>query len=106
MNETIYVLGNFVKGEIFLVDEKMMGELDKLEDYPTWYDRELQDFDVIGTGQKEQAWVYIMKTFPEKMLSLPYLTFYKNSTLTPYKERSARLSNISAKDDLEYQPNI
>lgn len=95
-------LGNFVKGEIFIVDEKMLQELDKLEDYPTWYDRELQDFDTTG-GQKEQAWVYIMKTFPEKMLTLPFLTSYKNSTLSPYKERSERLPNISAKDDLEYR---
>jgi len=78
--------GNFITGEIFMVDEKMLGELDKLEDYPTWYDRELQDFDIIGSGKKEQAWVYIMKTFPEKMLSLPFLTTYKNSELTPYKE--------------------
>jgi len=96
-------VGNFVKGEIFTVDEKMLEELDKLEDYPTWYDRELQDFNIIGTSEVEQAWVYIMRSFPEKMLSLPYLRSYKNKPEEPYKERSARLPNISARDDLDYR---
>ena len=80
----------------------MLTELDKLEDYPTWYDRELQDFNVIGSDQKEQAWVYIMKNFPEKMLNLPFISSYKNSTNSPYRERSERLPNVPAKNDLEY----
>lgn len=77
----------------------MLAELDKLEDYPGWYDRQLQDFN-IGMGKKEKAWVYLMKTFPDSMLRLPLLTEYKNTPEKPYKERSLR--TISAREDLEY----
>lgn len=93
--------GNFIKGEVYSVDEQMMARLDVLEDYPEFYDREIQDINV-GTDEKEKCWIYIIKTFPEKLLSLPLLSEYKNTPDRAYQERCQRVSNILAKDDLEY----
>lgn len=36
-------LGYYVKGEIYEIDEKMLSSLDILEDYPQYYDREIQE---------------------------------------------------------------
>lgn len=35
-------VGNHIQGEIYEVDDNMFGQLDVLEDYPRYYDRELQ----------------------------------------------------------------
>jgi len=43
--------GNYVTGEIYEIDDKMMEKLDILEDYPKFYDREVQDMNIgIGEG--------------------------------------------------------
>lgn len=34
--------GNRIQGEVYEVDEKMFANLDILEDYPNYYDREIQ----------------------------------------------------------------
>jgi len=94
--------GNFVEGEIYSVDEKVFARLDILEDYPKFYDREIQDIDVGAGKEKIPCWIYILKNFPEKLLNLPHLSEYKNTEEKPYQERSQRVSNILAKDDLEY----
>jgi gamma-glutamylaminecyclotransferase len=79
----------------------MMARLDVLEDYPEFYDRELQEIER-PTGEKDNCWVYIIKSFPEKLLRLPFLIDYRNTTEKPYQERCQRVSNILAKDDLDY----
>lgn len=35
-------VGHAVNGEVYEVDQKVLEKLDKLEDYPTFYDREVQ----------------------------------------------------------------
>lgn len=35
-------VGHHIQGEIYEVDDQMFGKLDELEDYPRYYDRELQ----------------------------------------------------------------
>lgn len=35
-------IGNHVQGEVYEIDDNMLGNLDILEDYPTFYDREIQ----------------------------------------------------------------
>lgn len=92
--------GHQIKGEIFEVDEKMLARLDLLEDYPAFYDRAVREIDV-GT-EKEQCWLYYLNNFPEKLLSLPHLSEYKDTADKRYQERCQRVSNILAKDDLEY----
>lgn len=76
----------------------MLTRLDELEDYPQFYDRELQDINV--GSEKEKCWVYIIKSFPERMLNFPLLSEYKNTTEKAYQDRCQRVSNILAKDDL------
>jgi gamma-glutamylaminecyclotransferase len=78
----------------------MFAVLDKLEDYPSWYDREIQDMNV-ANGEKIPCWVYILRNFPEKLLQLPFLTSYEDMKDSPYLERSKR-SEIKARDDLEF----
>lgn len=80
----------------------MFGVLDNLEDYPKWYDRqilELQTAEGLST-----CWVYLLKTFPERLLNLQHLNSYLNTPEKPYLERSQRLS-ILARDDLEFGIN-
>lgn len=81
----------------------MFARLDVLEDYPTFYDRRIEEIDVGEAKEKVPCWVYILKTYPDKLLSLPFLTEYKDTPEKPYQERSQRVSNILAKDDLEFR---
>ncbi|CAO1368691.1 unnamed protein product [Diamesa tonsa] len=98
--------GNYVMGEIYEVDDQMMSKLDVLEDYPKFYDREIQKFDIgVGEGNVE-CWVYLLKNFPEKLLDLPHLAEYKNTTKKPYQERSQRITDVLAQDDLLYNSAI
>lgn len=78
----------------------MLTNLDVLEDYPNFYDREIQDITV--GDNKVQCWVYLLRNFPEKMLSLPLLTEYKDTPEKAYQERCKREKDIIAKDDMEY----
>ena len=80
----------------------MLVKLDELEDYPNFYDRQLQDIELEGDTKKVQCWVYLLKNFPEKLLSLPLLTEYKDTPEKAYQERCKREKDIIAKDDMEY----
>uniref|UniRef100_A0A1I8Q755 Gamma-glutamylcyclotransferase family protein n=1 Tax=Stomoxys calcitrans TaxID=35570 RepID=A0A1I8Q755_STOCA len=77
--------GHNIHGEIYEVDEKMFANLDVLEDYPKYYDREIQK---ITTMSKESVtcWLYLIRSFPAKLLEKPYLTAYHNSEKHPYRE--------------------
>lgn len=90
-----------MKGEVYSVDQQMLGRLDVLEDYPKFYDREEQEITV--ASEIHQCWVYLLKNFPEKLLSLPLLEDYRDTPEKRYQARSQRVSNILAKDDLEYK---
>ncbi|CAH1735565.1 unnamed protein product [Chironomus riparius] len=76
--------GNYINGEIYEVDQQMFEVLDKLEDYPTWYDREILEMST--TDQKISCWIYMLKNYPEKLLKLPMLTSYESSVDKPYLE--------------------
>ena len=44
-------VGNYVTGEIYEVDDSMFAKLDELEDYPSFYNREIQDMNIgVGDG--------------------------------------------------------
>ena len=87
---------------MFSVDEKMLARLDVLEDYPEFYDREVKEIDMESGEVKENCWVYILKNYPAKLLKLPFLTDYRDTPEKAYQSRCQRVSNILAKDDLEY----
>lgn len=40
-------IGHQIKGEIYEVDEKVLEKLDALEDYPSFYDREVQNMTLL-----------------------------------------------------------
>jgi gamma-glutamylaminecyclotransferase len=93
-------VGNNILGEIYTVDEQMLVKLDELEDYPNFYDRQIHD--ILCGDSKVPCWVYLLKTFPEKLLSLPLLTEYKDTPEKAYQERCKREKDILAKDDMDY----
>ncbi|XP_014363973.2 putative gamma-glutamylcyclotransferase CG2811 isoform X1 [Papilio machaon] len=95
-------VGYHVQGEVYEVDEKMMSNLDILEDHPNYYIREIDNIDIKkpGTNEKEiiKCWVYFMKNFKEELL---FNQMFQNYSSTgshglPYLERN----NESTIDDL------
>ncbi|XP_055918016.1 putative gamma-glutamylcyclotransferase CG2811 isoform X2 [Eupeodes corollae] len=93
--------GNNIQGEIYEVDEMMFGKLDELEDYPTHYDREIQDIKT-SDGTIVPCWLYLIRNFPEVLLSRKFLTSYTNCKEQQYCERSKRDPNIKARNDLNF----
>jgi gamma-glutamylaminecyclotransferase len=77
----------------------MFKALDALEEYPTWYDREEQEMELTD-GSKMNCWVYLLKSYPENLLKLPFISNYESAEGCAYTERSRR--TISARDDLEF----
>ncbi|KAH8415961.1 hypothetical protein KR222_005305, partial [Zaprionus bogoriensis] len=96
-------VGYYVTGEIYEVDDRMLNSLDNLEDCEEIYTREKHDMN-IGVGEGTvPCWVYLLQKYPEKLLSLPYLSSYENSTSHPYIQRHRRTHKHPAQDDLSYE---
>uniref|UniRef100_T1GP59 Gamma-glutamylcyclotransferase family protein n=1 Tax=Megaselia scalaris TaxID=36166 RepID=T1GP59_MEGSC len=93
--------GHEIEGEIYEVDDKMMGNLDILEDYPEYYDREKQNIK-LSNNEITSCWLYLIRKFPEELLQKPHLTSYKDCPEQKYCERSCRNSDIRAKDDMSF----
>ena len=71
--------GQIVKGEIYEVDNKMLQNLDILEDHPKWYIRETRAFKLnIHSESQVHAWVYLLKTFRDSLLQLPFYEEYRS----------------------------
>ncbi|KAL5287592.1 GGACT family protein [Megaselia abdita] len=77
--------GNEVEGEVYEVDEKMMSNLDILEDYPEYYDREKQDIK-LSNNEVTSCWLYLIRKFPDELLAKPHLVTYKNTPAQKYCE--------------------
>ncbi|XP_055690789.1 putative gamma-glutamylcyclotransferase CG2811 isoform X1 [Lutzomyia longipalpis] len=90
--------GNFVRGEIYEVDDTMVGKLDELEGYPDFYDREIQDIKLLDEGEEKilSCWVYLLRTFPDHLLNFEMLTEYRDTPERKYCE----VYNESTPDDL------
>ncbi|EDW02535.1 GH22048 [Drosophila grimshawi] len=99
-------IGYYVTGEIYeasTVDDRMLKSLDSIEDCQDIYKREQQDMNIgIGEGTVP-CWVYLLQKYPEKLLSLPYLSGYENTTAQPYIMRHRRTHKHPAQDDLSYE---
>lgn len=99
-------VGNYVTGEIYEVDDKMMKNCDILEDYPNFYGKDIQDLNIgVGDGTVP-CFIYLLKKYPDSLLKLPMLSEYRNTEELPYLERSKRVENILAKDDLNYKTEV
>ncbi|CAD7014963.1 putative gamma-glutamylcyclotransferase CG2811 isoform X1 [Ceratitis capitata] len=94
-------LGHNICGEVYEVDSKMFSNLDVLEDYPNYYDREIQQVKS-KDNESIDCWLYLIKEFPENLLSKCHLESYHNTEAQPYCERSERLSEVKASDDMNY----
>jgi len=84
--------GHNIYGEVYEVDEKMLGKLDELEDHPTYYERRLEKVSMMEDKQEMTCWIYILKKHKEEMLQLPMLSSYRSEGDhgRPYVPRSAR----------------
>jgi len=85
--------GKNIEGEVYEIDEKMLANLDILEEYPKLYIRRFEkivvnepkadssslDDSSINTGNIIEAWIYLLKDFQPKMLELPNLECYSSS---------------------------
>lgn len=69
-------IGNHVQGEVYEIDEKVLVNLDILEDHPKFYIRELFEVQALNeTSEKVKAWIYIIKNFRQDLLNQ---TFYES----------------------------
>lgn len=93
-----------VSGEIYQVDEKMLKNLDILEDYPKWYIREKRKFTLKNVTNTEiTAWVYLLQTFRESLLQLQFFKRYESrgSHNLIYCERTLRDKSYDACADVQ-----
>ncbi|XP_067634126.1 troponin C-akin-1 protein [Eurosta solidaginis] len=94
--------GNYVLGEIYEVDYKMLSSLDNLEDCQDVFKREVQDMN-IGVGEGTvPCWVYLLQEYPENLLTRPFYASYENSSTHPYVMRHLRTHKHPPQEDLAY----
>ncbi|XP_058983823.1 putative gamma-glutamylcyclotransferase CG2811 isoform X2 [Musca domestica] len=79
-------VGHNIQGEIYEVDKSMFANLDILEDYPNYYDREIQKITTTESRETVPCWIYLIRKFPEKLLEKEHLTSYHNTSAKPYRE--------------------
>ncbi|XP_076268938.1 putative gamma-glutamylcyclotransferase CG2811 isoform X1 [Rhynchophorus ferrugineus] len=93
-----------VKGEVYEVDDKVLADLDVLEDHPNFYVRGLYEVeDVDQPDQKsESVWIYTIRTFKKELLSQTLFESYSNfdSHGLKYHERYLRDPTYDPKTDL------
>ncbi|CAB3223116.1 unnamed protein product [Arctia plantaginis] len=98
--------GHFVKGEVYNVDEDMLGRLDLLEDHPNYYEREQDDILIVkensfsgqATEQHERCWVYFLRKFKPELLKYPMLDSYTSGG--PHGKQYLESGNESTIADL------
>ncbi|XP_055317673.1 putative gamma-glutamylcyclotransferase CG2811 [Sitodiplosis mosellana] len=102
VNQT--TIGNFINGEIYEVDEKMLGKLDELEGHPNYYLR--QQITIDGNdGNDYVCWTYFLKKFPKDFLKdRQLISNYKDLPEASYVKPSDRPSSPKPIDDLDYRP--
>ncbi|XP_036331369.1 putative gamma-glutamylcyclotransferase CG2811 isoform X1 [Rhagoletis pomonella] len=77
--------GHNICGEVYEVDDTMFANLDVLEDYPNYYDREIQQVKSKDNVSID-CWLYLIKEFPEQLLLKRHLESYHNAETQPYCE--------------------
>lgn len=77
----IFFLGNgtFVKGEVYEVDDIVLGKLDILEEHPDYYTRDL--YNVVPLNDPKnvvQVWIYVIRDFKVELLNQPFYETYSS----------------------------
>ena len=70
--------GNNIHGEIYEVDQKMLENLDVLEDHPNYYQRRPEKVTKSDDNCEIECWIYTLKKYKEEMLKLPMLSNYNS----------------------------
>uniref|UniRef100_A0A0L8GR56 Gamma-glutamylcyclotransferase family protein n=2 Tax=Octopus bimaculoides TaxID=37653 RepID=A0A0L8GR56_OCTBM len=91
--------GNFISGEVYDVDGKMLTRLDELEQHPDVYKRE--KISVISNGNSFMSWCYILQKPKPKLLDLEFLDNYNNNN-SAEKDKYIRRT----KDDTPFLPQV
>ena len=93
-NHFPYVLGvneagHHIKGEVYEVPASSLSRLDRLEGYPTHYDRVPTEV-VLSNGEKITALMYVKKTVTAANLNEKFIEEFKKPvyTATVYKNKS------------------
>lgn len=71
--------GTHVKGELYEVDDKVLANLDILEDHPDFYVREEKEVKSLEQDLIVKTWVYFIKNFQNKLLESPTFESYSNN---------------------------
>ncbi|XP_055690788.1 troponin C-akin-1 protein [Lutzomyia longipalpis] len=93
--------GNYVAGEIYEVDDRMLDKIENLEGRDL-LSRDIQDMNMGLQEGIVPCYVFLLKNYPEYLDQLPYLSEYLNTARHPYEARSERDEKIVAKNDLLY----
>lgn len=95
-------VGNNISGEVYEVDEKMLSNLDILEDHPNFYERSITDIKMEVNNSIEKCWLYFIKQFKRSLLKKEMLTSYssKGPHNLPYCERYLRSPKYDLKADI------
>jgi len=67
-----------VIGEVYEVDDKMLSNLDILEEHPKFYVREVRPVLRSDTNTVEECWIYFLKSFRPELLSKPFYAEYSS----------------------------
>ena len=86
---------------MYEVDDAMLRHLDVLEDYPSFYQRELRPVQMSG-GSVANCLVYLLKMFRPELLKAEMLSDYRSSGAhgRPYGERYLRDPSYDYKSDV------
>lgn len=92
-----------MKGEVYEVDDKVLSNLDILEEHPDFYQRQM--FKVLpldDASDRVDAWIYVIKKFKNELLSKPLLENYSSTGNhgLRYVERYLRSGNYDHRKDI------
>lgn len=68
-----------VIGEIYQVDDKMLANLDILEEHPNFYVREIKSVKRIDKNETSKCWIYFLKNFRPELLNQTFYADYSST---------------------------